>query len=42
MTCSRILKGHSATIDVDSTVGSGTTFIIYLPIEEASAESIPA
>ena len=32
-----ILKEHHGEIEVDSRVGEGTTFIIHLPIDTASA-----
>ncbi len=32
-----ILKGHHSAIDVQSTPGKGTTFVIYFPVAEAAA-----
>jgi len=31
--CQQILQSHSATIDVESTVGKGTTFWIRIPVQ---------
>jgi C4-dicarboxylate-specific signal transduction histidine kinase len=37
--CQEIVKAHGGTIDIKSTVGTGTSVRIYLPIDERPAES---
>ncbi len=40
--CQEIVKAHGGTIDIKSEVGSGTSVLIYLPIDDRSAESGPS
>jgi C4-dicarboxylate-specific signal transduction histidine kinase len=37
--CQEIVKAHGGTIDIESTVGTGTSVRIYLPIDERPAEA---
>ncbi|HET9870874.1 MAG TPA: ATP-binding protein, partial [bacterium] len=32
--CHKIISSHGGTLDVQSVVGKGSTFLIYLPLEE--------
>jgi signal transduction histidine kinase len=37
--CQEIVKAHGGAIDIESTVGTGTSVRIYLPIDERPAEA---
>ncbi len=37
--CQRIIKSLGGTIEVSSTMGSGTTFAVFLPVSEASTRT---
>jgi signal transduction histidine kinase len=40
--CQEIIKGHGGTIGITSQAGAGTCVTIFLPIQEAMSQSIPA
>jgi signal transduction histidine kinase len=41
-TVRKLVEQHGGTIDVESTVGEGTTFTVWLPRQHAQAEQPPA
>jgi signal transduction histidine kinase len=36
-----VVQGHQGTVDIETEVGKGTTFIICLPVQTAQPPSSP-